>query len=437
VWPALIVLTGIFIIGGMALWETQVQTDQVWRHALLAVSGEPLHDDVYTVHARKVSDENFPPSLLADELRKLEGGAEVIAILGLEMRERVVALELPGDQWRAITASGQPPEPGQRQVLAGELCRLDSFSIDGETFTVSGRLQRGTAGMAFAYLLPYEDSVASLFSDDADATMGWLDPKGQLRDFSDEEIAVLESQQLITPMVPTTMPVAWGGMLGIVLVTIGGAFFQVRALSRLSGVPLFAPIILPMRQFSRLFAGIHVLCYGVLMVAALVAFAFPLLNLQVLTFVTEIFTTGELSHLGAAYMSGNVVEAAWFTFWNNYVVQTLVFSVAPSLVIPFWGLFKTMLNLAIAGFALAPLWTDLLARFTYHSITLSLEVEAYVIAAFGVCLYPVYIWRALRSDDAARGLLKIPPMLFGTVLLSGALLFFAAFYEAVTLILIG
>ena len=437
--PACAVLAGVIAIAAMALWESQHQSDQIWRNALLSVSGDPIWEGTYTVHTRKLPDENFPPSPLAEELRHIESGAEVIALLGLEMRERVVATDLPTEEWQALTASGRPPEAGQGEVLAGQLCRLDAFTIGGKPFTVVGRLQRGTAGMAFAYLLPYDETVAPLFTDDDGATKGWLDPQGQLRDLSDEEIAKLEAhdQQIVTPMVPTTMPVAWGGMVGIVLVTVGGAFFQVRLLSRMARSPIVGPLIAPMREYPRLFALVHVLCYGAMVGAALLAFAMPLLNLQVLTFVTEIFTTGELSHLGDAYMSGNVVSAAWFTFWNNYVEQTLVWGIAPSLVVPFWGLLKTMLNLAVAGFALAPLWTDLLARFTYHSITLSLEVEAYVVAAFGVCLYPVYVWQAVFSDDTGERLQKIPPMFLATVVLSGALLFFAAFYEAITLIVIG
>jgi hypothetical protein len=437
--PACVVLAGVIVIAAMAFLETQQQSDQVWRNALMSISGDPPWENVYTLYARKLPDENFPPSLVVEEMQRVEGGPEVIEILGLEVRERVAAIELPADVVNALTESGRPPEPGKREVLAGQLCRLDEFTIDGESFTVTGRLQRGASGMAITYLLPYDESVAPLFTDDKGATTGWLDPEGMLRDYSEEETAALEgeTQQLVFPIAPTTRTVAWGGMVGIILVTIGGAVFQVRLLSRFARDPIVGPIITPMREFPALFQAIHVLCYGALMGAALLAFAMPLLNLQVLTFVTEIFTTGDLRHLGDAYMSGNVASAAWFTFWNNYVVQTLAWGMAPSLVVPFWGLFKTMLNLAIAGFALAPLWTDLLARFTYHSITLSLEVEAYVIAAFGVCLYPLYIWRAFHSENPRDVLAKVPPMLLATVLLSGALLFIAAIYEAVTLILIG
>lgn len=437
--PAIAVVIGVVVLATMALWEEKLNQDQVWYHALLAAAGEPIRDDALVLHTRKISDENFPPSPLANQIRSMEGGGEVISLLGLEMRERVIAMDLTPEQWTALTASGTPPEPGKRQVLAGALCRLDKFTVDGETFTVSGRLQRGTAGMAFAYLLPYEDSVAPLFTETAGATRGWLDPEGQTREPTDDELTKLESedQQMIAPMVPTTMPVAWAGLFGIALITLGGAILQVRFLLRLEHVSLLEPIIAPMRRFSTLFAIVHVLCYGALFGATLAAFAMPLLNLQVLTFVAEIFTTGDLSHLGDAYLSGNVISAAWFTFVNNFVMQTLVYGMAPSLFIPFWGLFKTMLNLAIAGFALAPLWTDLLSRFTYHSVTLALEVEAYVIAAFSICLYPLYLWKAISSGQAPQWLSKILPMMFASVLLSGAILFIAAFYEAVTLIIIG
>ncbi len=90
-WPAAFVLAGVLIISTMALWEARQQSGQVWRDALISLSGAPPWEGVHTVYARKISDENFPPSPLAEELQSFDEGSEAVELLGLKMRERIFA----------------------------------------------------------------------------------------------------------------------------------------------------------------------------------------------------------------------------------------------------------------------------------------------------------------------------------------------------------
>jgi hypothetical protein len=132
-----------------------------------------------------------------------------------------------------------------------------------------------------------------------------------------------------------------------------------------------------------------------------------------------------------------VVQAAAATFFNNFVVQTALLSMLPSLAVPFWALPKTILNLGFAGFALAPIWTGYVGHLSYHSITMTLEIEAYVVAAFAACVYPRIVWRGLREGDFKKGLAQGLVLMLRTTVLAGIMLLIAATYEATTLILLG
>ncbi|MCC6694253.1 MAG: hypothetical protein IT365_01355 [Candidatus Hydrogenedentes bacterium] len=438
--PLLLTLGGILVIAAAALMEEHSQVGAPWRFALAARSGSALWDGTIPIQVRKLPSENFPESAFLKQVQSAGSSLEGVDLSSLEIRESLVSVELPQEQWEALLVSGRIPDSGAREVLAGHLCRLEQFTINSETYTVVGRMKRATAGFAFSYLIPRAASLDEVFRAEAGGSTGWLDPEGQLREFTEEDQkrAEQEEQQVVVPLIPAARIPAFVSFLGIGMVAVGGAFLQLRLLFRFNAQnTLFCDIIDPITQFPRIALSIHVVCYGAYFVTGLAAFLFPRANLQLLTFVTEVFTTGNLAELGQAYVSGNVLGAAWHTFINNFIVVTVGSGVIPSLILPFWGAFKTVLNLGVAGFAMAPLWADILGRFTYHSVTLALEMEAYTIAAFAIVLYPIYMVRAFQSEDFLGGLKRTWAMVGWGTVLSGALLLIAAVYEAVTIIVIG
>lgn len=439
-WPFLVTLGGIMVIAAAALLEERLQAGSPWRFALAARSGNAPWDGTIPIQVRKLPAENFPEGGILKQIQSAGSSLEGVDLSSLDLRESLVSVELPQEQWEALLDSGRIPVPGAREVLAGHLCRLDQFTINGETYAVAGRMKRATAGFAFAYLVPQAEGLSEVFTSEAGGSAGWMDPEGQLREFADEDLKKLEQEQaqIVVPLIPAARVPAFAGFLGIAMVAVGGAFLQLRLLLWFNARnTLFSDIIEPLAQYPRIALSVHVVCYGAYFVTGLAAFQFPRANLQLLTFVTEIFTTGNLAELGQAYVSGNVLAAAWHTFMNNFIVVTVGSGIIPSLILPFWGAFKTALNLGVAGFAMAPLWADILGRFTYHSVTLALEIEAYTIAAFAIVLYPIYMVRAFRSDDFLGGLKRTWAMVGWGTALSGALLLIAAFYEAITLIIIG
>ncbi len=437
-WAALaMVVAGVSLMLYLAHIESQSQKTQVWRNALVVLEGQPFWDDAIPARFRLTREETAPFYPLIQELQKQPKGVEAIDSLHLDMREYIVAVDMPGSEWTSLLESGRVPEPGKPEALAGPHCRFDHFTLDGVEFTVVGRLQRGTAGLSFAYLVPYSGHVMPLFEESRGATTGWIEKDTSRRPPMVEE-QLDESMKVLLGTAPASTAVSRGVMLGLLLVVFGGAVFQVRVLRWLfRRKRLFATLLDSTNSSPFLFRAVHLLCYGALLGPMVLAFAFPLAHRLAILLVQETFTTGELAYVGTAYMSGNVATAAVATFVNNYIVQTLGITIVPSLVIPFWGLVKTMLNLAIAGFALAPLYTDFAWRYAFHSITVSLEVEAYVIAAYATCLYVIRVYKGITVGAFVKEATSASKLMLEAVLLTGVLLFIAATYEAATLILAG
>jgi uncharacterized membrane protein SpoIIM required for sporulation len=71
---------------------------------------------------------------------------------------------------------------------------------------------------------------------------------------------------------------------------------------------------------------------------------------------------------------------------------------------------------------------------TFHSITIVLELEAYILASFLTLLWPLYWLRVLRRGFCWYEFTHFLRVAVGNVTLSGMILLVAAFYEAATLI---
>jgi len=85
---------------------------------------------------------------------------------------------------------------------------------------------------------------------------------------------------------------------------------------------------------------------------------------------------------------------------------------------------------------MAPLWSGMAWMFSFHSITMTLELEAYIIA----CVIVVYFWRrviaGLRDKELLPCVIQGFRALGSGIMLTGTMLAIAALYEAATLILL-
>lgn len=384
---------------------------------------------------------------------------------GLDQQALVIVLWLSDSDWRALLESGRLPTPGRFEALAGELACGDSFTLDGVAFTVTGRIRRGAPGFTFAYAVPHHENLQAFFDESLDAAEIRLGPDGfelieeaddamdthQEADASDKGLQPfvgridkgdaidpdLEEALFWAAFIRSNRRVALAVLCGLMLTVIGGAIAQVRFLRWLGKrSSFFSPIGEPLAARSGLLWGMHITHYGTAFGMMVPAWLWPHANVHIIWLIQGIFAHGELSHIGSAYTSGDILGAAWRTFYQNYVNQTLQWCILPSLVIPFVGVVKNLVSFALVGFAMAPVWAGTAARLTFHSLTMAVELEAYVLASFMVVLFPLEIARGLWNHslrEAVSGAARM--MIRGSVLL-GILLAGAALYEAATLILL-
>jgi len=227
-------------------------------------------------------------------------------------------------------------------------------------------------------------------------------------------------------------------VVGLMLVATGGAIVQIRLFQILAGrrTGLLAPIFAEVRKAPFLLAVLHVIIYGAFFMAMALGLRSPFAFLMVEDLVTSAFREGDLAYIGAAYASGNIPLAMATTFFHNYFVATVGLTLLPSLIIPFAGVLKTLGTFAMVGFAMAPIYTGTAAGMVYHSITMTLELEAYIIAAFAVTMYPIRFVTGFARSGSLMGALDGLKVMGSAIVLTGVMLAIAAAYEAVTLIML-
>lgn len=373
-----------------------------------------------------------------DRLREATSEEE-FSLFGFHETETVVLLELPPAELESLLTSGRVPNPDDPEVIAGAFTRLDSFRLDGEDYRVVGRLHRGIPGLYFSYLVPENPERSASFRRDPDATDGWLDSEGRerIRALEDTE-AFAREQSSLSLQAPTCLAYVYSVFLGLLLVAVGGALAQDGLFRRWAGRGgrFLSPMFSAVADYRGTVLGMHLVLYGGFFGTMLVGIAQPHIPVYLQEYVSRTFSEGGLSYIGDAYGSGNVLWAAGATFANNFIVQTVALTVGVSLVIPMIGVLKTLASFVLVGLVMPPLWTGTAQTFSFHSITMTLELEAYVFACVAVVLF----WRHV-GIGIVRGKLKSElgagfRIVGSGTLLAGIMLALAALYEAATLILL-
>ncbi len=378
--------------------------------------------------------------------------------------EWVLTMDLPGYRMEPLLESGRLPEPGAPEVLAGDLARMEPFQLDGQTFHVVGRLKRSASVFLFTYLLPRSSAFAESFSPERGARTGlFVQDAGRLFDedllpdlypapvVSDAEAesgtdgAATETPETEPPLV---LPNYLGGIMrspdGIALqvlsalftIACGGICFVYCLFVRLyAGNSVLArPFLGAVKERSSLFLYMHLFFYGVFFLTMLFVIDNPLLAYRLKLYIEMAFSRGGMGHVGAAYDSGSIAWAAWMTFYNNYIEQTLLLTFFISLIPVPLGLIKNLLSFLLIGGAMSPIWTGSADMFTLHSVTMVLELEAYILACFAITAWPLTLIEGMRVRRCLYGVKRGLLLLLSAALVTGVLLALAAMYEALTLI---
>lgn len=460
VYGVLMVLGGMGALFGLAIAESSWRDTLPWAFAMAGpVVGEAPADAI-VARILPVPIENFPEQQevldMAESLTYVESGS-TLESLGFGRTEALMLAEVSADDLDGMLLSGRLPVPGKPEVLAGDLCRIDSFKVDHITFTVTGRLRPGVGALTFTYLLPEHEAWQPLFDGAEDVVDAWILPEGKLDPVGSlidagllKEESAEDSDAIQTAQ--DALMVYEGSHLHAMTRTeplLGRAAFVVLAFM-LMGITLVATQLLLRRADRQSFprglaaqvAGnlrgwlaVHAVCYGVFLLAMSSGLGNPLANMQMLDFVRAQFSEGDLAYVGDAYLSGDIIAAANATWQNNYLIQTILMTIVPS-VLPFaLGFLKTLASLGMAGFALAPVWTDTIANYVFHSGTMVLELEPYVMVAYVVLLWPKWCFEGIFiTRDLGARFARWTNLVFEAAIVAGVLLYLAALYEGVTLI---
>ena len=463
---------GMLVILGAAILDAHSVIDSPWNTAFILFD---IPDDLpslesYPVQARLVSrEEELEDDAALKMLETLVNWERFEQPVRLSDPEMCIALDLPEETLDTLLASGRLPEPGKAEVLAGSLARDDAFYIDDVAFTVVGRLKRSVSGFLFAYMLPHGSDFQALFAIEGKAAEGLLViagdalleagvlPEHPLRkrryahapdayvakDGDDPPEAGEESEEELFTPPPYTGGVLMAqsrvthlAMLGLVLAALGGfvgQFFLFKML-RARGYRPIQAILDEATNRPVLFVGMHVFFYGVFFYAMYASLGNPLITYRITQYIEAVFREGGLGYIGAAYASGNVSLAAWTTFYNNYIEQTLGLTFLISLFPIPLGLIKNALSFLLVGGAMAPMWVGASQAYMLHSITMVLELQAYIVACFAITAWPLHLLRGARMGQLKSYIKSGLLMLFSAAILTGAMLGIASVYEAFTLI---
>ena len=440
--PALFLVAGVAVLIGLSRIQ-HTKYDSLWRDAAISTDGTAPWKGTIEIRSCYLPLENFPlQKEVLQELKKTPDGEKLIAQLDLVSREQLIGFSLPEDiAWESLLENGRLPRPGMNEVLAGAFCRLGDFKIGEEKYSVTGTIPVGAAGFAFFYVLP-DGADHAAFSQVEDSTKGWLHPHGQrllLRDAGNEsKLRVTRQPGNLYYMKPAGRDVAAAVLACLTMMAIAGTLFHGRVFRGMALTPMAhkLTIFAESVHFKKTFYFIHALFFGEILFAMMLGILTPMNNMYINHFLSSAFTNGPLTMVTRAYESGNIIWASMATFGWNYFVATLVLTLAPSIVFPPWGLIKNALSFGLIGFAMAPLWTDLNDNMTYHSLTMVFELEAYIVVCFAITVYAIRIIRGLRGGRLQEQYLDGLRCLGSGALVAGLLLFFAAIYEATTIILL-
>jgi len=310
-----------------------------------------------------------------------------------------------------------------------------------------GQFKKGVRLFADSYLLSDSTRTAELFNPDHEPvqTAYILQlPADQLADSQIREHlekAFPKSQYTTyVPLIRTQQNPFYLYVAGLILLFLGGCLVLFRLYcsmaDRLRNTWLGTPLA-EIRRYKHLFLTLHLIYFGAIVIFMFVSYLLPELQVCLLSAIRSQVTdgSGPLGVAGKAYMSKSIPLAAVTTFVINFFFGSLAVITLPSVILPGVGVLVAGLRAMLWGLLLAPT-SDVLSRSMLpHSLTLLLEGEAYVIAAFFALLIPVFLFRRAEGSGVAHRYGKALLLNLKGNLLVAIVLTVAAIYEAIEVIL--
>jgi len=327
----------------------------------------------------------------------------------LEARLRSKLIELPIDAMSLLAGrlgEGRLPKPGKDEVLSGSQAPPeDHLSVAGRTLKVVGVLQPSVGLFADSYLVPKHGNSAAIFPKGDSAVQPVEVIRMSAGEFGNRKILaqVIEAfpreSFILLVLEVRSGPGAFALYLGgQVLFLLGGTGLLIGLYRWLSGRvtwPVLAEPLQELARRSRLVWGVHLVYFGLFVVGAVAIYQLPALHTLLMTAVQgELSSKGQgvLAVAGRAYGSGNMIYAAAVTFSVNFVLGSLAMITLPSMIIPGSGALLAAFRATLWGVLLGPSQVTLAYLMRAHSVTLLLEGEGYILAAFFALLIPIYVF---------------------------------------------
>lgn len=393
----------------------------------------------------------LPMSRRAEDFRHIARGfgPNVEKSYRISFQEKVVLYsDLAADFTNQMLEWGRLPSLGADEAVAGfEATNKDELTIEGRTFEIVGQFNRQVRLFADSYLIGDDGTAGGLFKTTDQATQHAYIlrlPGNLLRDSQTQEhlATAFPKSDFVTyqPMIRTQPGAFCLYFAGLALLFLGGCMvlYKLYCLlaDRLGNKWLRTPLA-EIRRYRHLFIAMHGIYFGVVLLFMLVAYCLPELQFCLLSAIKSQVTdgSGPLGVAGKAYLSGSIPLAAVTTFAINFFLGSLVCITIPSVIVPGAGVLLCALRAAMWGLLLAPSVDILAGMMLPHSLTLLLEGEAYVVAAFFGLLVLVYLFRRAEGPGIARRYGRALLLNLKGNFLVATVLIIAAIYEAIEVIM--
>ena len=339
------------------------------------------------------------------------------------------------------------PVPGEPELLAGwQVNHASTTIVAGREFQVVGGLKRGAQVWANAYLLPKHGRWQDLFK------LGQIGVYQALATQTDEQSARISEFRNRQPdttkerFIPLSVSVRVGRLVhviyvvGMALMLIGGSGLFIACPRFLAELNLPRALVEPLREMAhhkRLLWSLHLVFFGLIVLSSLVVYDFPDVQNQYLLLIENLFADEryQLAAAARACRSGNVLQTALVIFAYNFFIATLLIMTLPSFLIPGIGIPLAGFRAIFLGVVLAPTTANLDLVMLPHSVTLLLEFEGYILAAFLGLLMPLALFRSHSGQPVIRRYLHAAGVSLKGQIWVAAVLLIAAIYEAIELIL--
>jgi hypothetical protein len=200
---------------------------------------------------------------------------------------------------------------------------------------------------------------------------------------------------------------------------------------------LFGPPLTEINRHWILFALLHVAFFGIMLVVMIIIYDMPMTQ----DFYSEMYSGQVESNSGTpalaakAYGSGIIALAAVVTLVINFLPVSILQITMPSFIIPGIGVVMIFIYAVRWGIVLSPASSNISGTMLFHTPTLLLEGEGYILATFFASLVPFYLFNPALGKKIRFRYWKALMINFKGNIIVLILLAIAATYEAIEIIL--